>query len=186
MVELAQTIKYNSERDVNFANEITSKPGCEDLNACIQCGTCSGVCPLSIYMDFTPRRIMHLTRSGFKDDVLGSKTIWLCSSCYSCTVECPKQIKITEIMYALKRTAIEQKVYPKKFPIPVLAQEFFKMVRSKGRTNESRLVMSMFLRTSWFELFKMWRLGLKLLRGGRFSLRQESVRNPKEMENLLN
>ncbi len=34
------------------------------LTTCIQCGTCSGTCPLSLYMDFTPRRIIALVRTG--------------------------------------------------------------------------------------------------------------------------
>ena len=185
MPPVTQYIKYDAERDLEFAREVMKKPGCEKLEACFQCGTCSGVCPLSIYMDYTPRRIMHLTRSGFKKDVLSSHTIWLCSSCYACTVECPKQIKITDIMYSLKRMAIEEQEYPKRFPIPVLAQEFHDMVSAHGRTNENRLAMRMFRKTNWRSLFKMWRLGLGLMRTGRFSLRQESVQNPDQIAQLL-
>ena len=50
-LELRRTIKYESDRVKGFGREVMSVPGCEQLENCIQCGTCSGLCPLSIYMD---------------------------------------------------------------------------------------------------------------------------------------
>jgi heterodisulfide reductase subunit C len=185
MNEIKMQVKYDAEREPGFARELMKIPGCEKLEHCFQCGTCSGVCPLSIYMDYTPRRIMNLARSGFKKEVLSSLTIWLCSSCYACTVQCPKQIKITDIMYALKQRAIREKMYPKRFPIPVLAREFFKMVHSMGRTTESRLVLNLVLKTNWFKLLGMSSLGLGLIRGGRFSLKSESIRQREQVRRIL-
>ena len=186
MVKIEQGIKYESERDPDFATSLLSKRGCENLLACIQCGTCSGVCPLSHYMDYTPRRVIHLSREGFHEDVLQSLTIWLCSSCYSCTVECPRKIHITDVMYALKRDAIEHGYYPKRFPIPVLANEFFKMVVSRGRTNETQLAMRMFLRSNWWELFRGWKLGLKLLLRGRLGLfEHKKIRHQQDLAEML-
>ena len=141
-------IKYESELDSHFAKEIVEKAGCEDLFHCIQCGTCGGACPISAYMDYTPRRIVAMTREGLKQDVLESYSIWLCASCYSCAVECPKQIKITDIMYALKQKAIEEGRYPRRFPVTVLAREFFKSVFAKGRNNEGILMTKVLLQTS--------------------------------------
>ena len=77
---IERTIKYEAELDHQFAVDIAGKPGGEQLYSCIQCGTCSATCPLSIYMDYTPRRIVAMTRAGFKEEVLNSFTIWLCSS----------------------------------------------------------------------------------------------------------
>ncbi len=178
MKALEQTIKYDADRDREFPRQIMSRPGGEKLFGCVQCGTCSGICPVAAYMDYTPRQIMALTRAGFKREVLSSRTIWLCASCYACTVECPKQIKITEIMYALKRLALREGVYPKRFPVAVLAREFFKMVRFNGRITESELVVRLFLQTNWLALLKTWRLGINLIRTGRFSLKGEHMKNP--------
>ncbi len=66
MMEMQRTIKYDADRVKGFGREVMNVPGCEQLESCIQCGTCSGVCPLSIYMDYTPRRVMALTRGDFK------------------------------------------------------------------------------------------------------------------------
>lgn len=180
-----RTIKYESELDHNFADEIAERVGSKELHTCIQCGTCSGTCPVSLYMDYTPRRIVAMTLAGFKQEVLSSFTIWLCASCYSCTAECPKGIKITELMYALKQKAIEEKMYPKRFTIPTLAREFFKLVLKNGRNSEGKLITSVFLKTHPLNLLKMSRLGLRLLKTGRMNLKTERIQRMNELQPLL-
>ncbi len=185
MMEIKRTIKYEADRVRGFASEIMSVSGCEQLQSCIQCGTCSGTCPRSIYKDFSPRQVMALVRADFKNEVLRSKTVWLCASCYACTVECPRQIRITDIMYALKQRAIKEGIYPKHFPIPVLAKEFSKMVRSKGRITETLLVMRLFLKANWRAVLGSWRLGLGLIRTGRFVVRHERIERRAELGAML-
>jgi len=184
-MQIQRTIKYEADRVRGFADEIMSLAGCDQLKSCIQCGTCSGTCPLSIYMDYTPRQIMALVRADFKHEVLRSRTIWLCASCYACTVECPRNIRITDIMYALKQRAIQEGVYPRRFPIPVLAHEFSAMARRYGRITETLLVLRLFLKSNWTALFRSWRLGLGLLRTGRFSLRRERIAGRQQLEQML-
>ncbi|MGD1155226.1 MAG: 4Fe-4S dicluster domain-containing protein [Terriglobia bacterium] len=178
-------IKYEVERDPQFAGWVAGVIGGERIRNCIQCGLCSASCPLSPYMDHTPRRLIHMAREGFKREVLGSFTIWLCTSCYSCTVECPRRIRVTDIMYALKRRAIEDGVYPKRFPIPVLASEFGAMIRRKGRVTESWLILRVFLKTAIFRLLGMSKLGSKLFFSGRMGLVPESIRDRKQLQTLL-
>jgi len=185
-MEIKRVVKYENELDKGFAAEIASIQGGEKLWSCIQCGTCSGICPMSIYMDYTPRRLIAMTRAGFRDEVLNSFTIWLCASCYACTVQCPAGIKITDIMYALKRKAIKEGIYPKRFPIPVLAREFYDMVKGYGRSTESWLATKLALKTDRSKLFKMMPLGLKLLRKGRMGFKKESIRGKKQLETILN
>jgi len=182
---IERTIKYESDRSVGFGRDVMRVPGCEQLENCIQCGTCSGVCPLSIYMDHSPRQVMALTRADFRDEVLRSHTIWLCASCYACTVECPQQIRITDIMYELKQRAIDAGIYPRRFPIPVLAHEFTRMVRKHGRITELVLVIRLFLKTDWFAALGNWRLGLDLMRTGRFSLLTERIRRHGDIARML-
>jgi heterodisulfide reductase subunit C len=128
-------------------------------------------------MDFTPRRIIALVREGFRTDALRSKTIWLCASCYSCAVHCPRQIHITDVMYSLKREAIQHRLYPARFPVPVLAQEFYRMVGRRGRSSEFWLVLRMALRSNPLVLLGMFRTGWDLVRTGRLKLRGERVRD---------
>jgi quinone-modifying oxidoreductase subunit QmoC len=181
-----QKLKYEAGLDPKFAEEISAIPGGEKLANCIQCGTCSGMCPLSSYMDYTPRQIVAMVRAGFKGEVLSSYTSWLCASCYACTVECPKGIKITDIMYSIKRRAIQDKVYPKRFPIPVLAKEFFANVLSNGRSTEMLVVVKLFLKTAPMAMFGQAMMGMKLFFQGRIGLKIESIKRKKELQTVLN
>ena len=162
-------LRYQQNLDLGFGGEVVSRLGGEDLYRCIQCGTCSSTCPVSGYMQHTPRKIIAMVRAGFRDDVLTSNTLWLCASCYSCTVACPKQIKITEIMYSLKRLAIRE---PRnaRLPAPVLADEFMKSVVATGRSNETWIITRTWLRVRPFELLKQAWLGLRLWLKGRLSI----------------
>jgi len=178
-------MRYEADLDHDFASEIASIPGGEQLYSCIQCGTCSGMCPLSQHMDYTPRQLIAMIRAGLKGEVLSSYTTWLCASCYSCTVECPKEIKLTDIMYAAKRLAIREKVYPKRFPIPVLAEEFFRCVESHGRNSEIWVLLKLFLRTNPLKMFKMMGLGFKLWRTGRISPKRERIERRGELKAVL-
>jgi heterodisulfide reductase subunit C len=185
VMKLRSTIKYEADRVRGFGREVMKVPGCEELESCIQCGTCSGVCPLSIYMDYTPRQVMALTREDFKYEVLRNRTIWLCASCYACTVECPQGVRITDIMYELKQRAIHEGIYPKRFPIPILAHDFSEMVRKNGRITEMILVIQLFMKTSWIAAIGNWRLGIDLMRTGRFSLITEKIKNNKDISRMM-
>ncbi|MDX9753677.1 MAG: 4Fe-4S dicluster domain-containing protein [bacterium] len=180
-----RTIKYEAELDKKFGREMLEKHALESIHNCIQCGTCSGTCPVSPYMDYTPRRIIAMTRAGFKQEVLNSFTMWLCASCYSCTVDCPKEIKITELMYWLKQQAIKEKTYPRRFLTPALAKSFYSIVKKFGRNNEGLLIFMMYMRTNPFKMIKQSKLGLKLLSKGRLGLGIEQIKRKEELKPLL-
>ena len=183
--EVHRQIAYESELDSGFGEKIAKLAWGEKLFSCIQCGTCSATCPVSQYMDYTPRRIIAMVREGFRDEVLHSQTIWLCASCYSCTVDCPKEIKITDVMYALKQEAIAQGLYPKRFPIPILAREFFRGVERSGRSSEGPLMVRLFLKTNPLGMLKNIPIAWRLWRTGRLSLREEGTRQKGTVRTLL-
>lgn len=157
----------------------------EALRDCIQCGTCSAVCPLGDYMEHTPRRLIALLRAGLDDDVLRSRAIWVCTSCYECTVECPKQIPVTDAIYALKREAMRTGAYPRRFPTPVMARQFVAAVDRWGRSTESWISVSLYLRTDPVQLLRHARLALRLWRAGRLSFRRESISEPAQLRRML-
>ncbi len=178
-------IKYESELDQTFIDKIGDAAYGEQLLSCIQCGTCSATCPISHYMDYTPRRIIAMVRAGFKEEVLNSNTIWLCASCYGCTVDCPREIKITDVMYALKREAILEGSNPRGFPIPILANKFFRQVRRHGRQNETRLLLTVYLLTNPLNLLKNARMAMRLYFKGRLSLFENGIKQKKSLRKLL-
>jgi heterodisulfide reductase subunit D len=80
------------------------------LRTCIQCGTCSATCPTAYAMDFSPRQVWRMVNLGLRDEVLNSQTYWLCTTCKSCQVRCPRGIDIMESMIALKEYSVEQAI----------------------------------------------------------------------------
>ncbi len=178
-------IRTEADRDREFAAWFTDLVGEEKLRRCIHCGVCSGSCPLADHMDEGPRRIMYLAREGFKDDVLSSNTIWLCTSCYACTVECPQQIPVTDVMYALKRRALEEGTYPRRHPTAVMAREFSTIVRRDGRMNEVRLFARLALKSGVLRYLGMAGMGMNVVRKRRFSLRRDTIRHRAELRKLL-
>jgi quinone-modifying oxidoreductase subunit QmoC len=106
------------------------------LNTCVQCGTCSGTCPVADFMDHTPRHLIGMIRSNYKEEVLASNTYWYCASCYHCTVRCPAQIDIAGLMYALKRYTIWKNIHKEGLVGPVFSETFVKMIVKSGRSYE--------------------------------------------------
>jgi len=185
-MKIQRKVKYEEELDPDFLNEIQKISGCEEINGCIQCGTCSSSCPMSVYMDYSPRKIIAMVKNGFKDEALGSFTIWLCPSCYTCQVRCPAKIKITDVMYALKRKAIEAGTYPSRFAIPILDREMSRLIAKYGRNSELWLILNLYLKSrNIWGMLKMAPLGLKLMKTGRMSLRRESIKNRKQLKSLI-
>lgn len=178
--------KFEAQLDPGFAAEIAEEvEDGELLHQCIQCGTCSSVCPLSAYMDLTPRRLIAMSRAGARDDVLHSVSPWVCTSCYACTVECPKRIPITEIMHALRRISMREKTYPRRFITPVMTRAFTEMIRSRGRSTESWISLKLYLKTRPSELLKNVPVGSRLMRQGRLGLKRESIAAREDLRTML-
>jgi len=165
-----------------FLHDVYGIPGGDKVKECIQCGTCSASCPTSYAMDYTPREIIAAFRAGLLEKVLKSNTIWLCSSCYSCTVRCPSGIKLTDIMYELKRLAIEFGLAPEGAKAPVVAELFAEIVDKNGRVAEVPLVTRFMLKTNPFGAFKMIPRATKLFTRGRMPLTSHKIKGTAELE----
>lgn len=76
------------------------------LRTCIRCGTCSATCPTAFAMDYPPRLLWRKVQLGLRDEVLTSRTFWLCTTCKACQVRCPRGINLMEAMIHLKHYAV--------------------------------------------------------------------------------
>jgi heterodisulfide reductase subunit C len=106
------------------------------ISTCIQCGICSGTCPVADYMDHTPRRLIGMIQSDLRDEVLESNTFWYCASCYHCSVRCPANIDIAGLMYGLKRYSIWKHMHKEDLVGPVFSETFVKTIVNSGRSFE--------------------------------------------------
>ncbi|UCG68024.1 MAG: 4Fe-4S dicluster domain-containing protein [Thermoplasmata archaeon] len=92
--------------DPNFKYEIAKQTGGEKILKCLQCGTCSGICPVfEIDERYDPQKIIKMALNGMKNELLSSELIWMCSTCYSCYEYCPQDVKVTELMCAIQNIA---------------------------------------------------------------------------------
>lgn len=153
-----------------FLEQVKSIPAGERIKRCIQCGTCTGSCPVSYAMDISPRELIALFRAGEMELIMKSRTIWLCASCYACTTRCPSGIKITDLIYALKRTAMEKKLKSFAPQVQRLAMLFVKNLKRNGRLHEGTLIGNYYVRTNPLKLFGLLPLGRKMWMKKRIAL----------------
>jgi heterodisulfide reductase subunit C len=156
--------------ELSFLAEVmTYTPGDCRLGLCIQCGVCGGSCPSGADMDHTPRALFAMIRAGMREQVLRSNTPWFCVSCYYCTVRCPQEVHITDIMYTLKNMAIRAGLY-EDATAPGFSQTFIDFVESYGRSFEFGLATRYNLRHRPLSLPSVAPLGLGMLSKQRLSL----------------
>jgi quinone-modifying oxidoreductase subunit QmoC len=177
--------KREAELREVFWDQVSSFPEGDKIKRCIQCGSCTGSCPVSFAMDITPRETVALFRAGMLEEILRSRTIWICTSCYSCTVRCPVGIRVTDSLYALKRTAIHHKILPANSPVPTLSTAFISSIRKYGRNYELGLGIKYYLRSSIFKLISSIGFGLKMIRLGRLGLLPNKIKRINEVRAII-
>jgi heterodisulfide reductase subunit C len=65
----------------------------EGLNACMNCGVCTAICPAAEIYKYDPRQICDIVQSGNEEkiqELLSTDTIWYCGQCMSCKARCPR------------------------------------------------------------------------------------------------
>lgn len=85
-----------------FWRSLAEMPNSNRFRMCIQCGTCSGVCPFGKWLEYTPRKTLAALRMNEFEEVLQSNSIWMCVSCSACAAACPQQIPTLGLMTRVK------------------------------------------------------------------------------------
>lgn len=98
-----------TEKDIDptFKDEIMAK-GDESLIVCYQCATCSGACPSGRRTPYLIRKLVRKSLMGLKEDVISDDAIWMCTTCYACQERCPRDVKIVEIVKAVRNVAAHE------------------------------------------------------------------------------
>ncbi|MCF8060968.1 MAG: (Fe-S)-binding protein [Deltaproteobacteria bacterium] len=79
------------------------------VNMCMQCGMCSGSCPES---GITPFNIRKLVRKRHLKHDIEEALPWYCTSCGECTLRCPRDVKPSEMIIALRGELVEEGQIP--------------------------------------------------------------------------
>jgi heterodisulfide reductase subunit C len=166
-------IRIDPDREP-FLDEIRAH--CETVDRvahCMQCGTCTGGCPTASIMEFTPRQMMYMVQLSMKEELLASRSIWNCVNCYTCSIRCPRDIKVSEILDALRAMALKAKAIPR--TESVYHHSFTKVMERYGRVFEGELMMRFSLLCDPFKLMKESTLGLKMFRKGKLHMMPHRV-----------
>lgn len=147
------------------------------VTSCFQCRKCSGGCPLTFGMDLLPHQVIRLTLLGQEERVLGSRTIWACSGCQTCTTRCPNGVDIAGTMDWLKEEAVKQGFDSSEKRAEIFHRYFLESIAAGGgRLSETKLLR----RYTFFKLRRKFdladikqdlRLGWNLWKRGRVRLR---------------
>lgn len=150
---------------------------------CYQCGTCSGSCPVIDEMEYGPRRIINMIQAGMEEEVLSSKDMWRCVSCYSCASRCPRGIEITDLMADLRRLAIEKGyVHDKEAQF---GQAFAETVQAHGRLYEPELLARYYARVLDLpNLIGMVPIGIKMLLKGKLPFLPDNLKDPDALKKV--
>ncbi len=151
------------------------------LTNCIHCGTCSGTCPVVDFMDQTPRRLIGMINADLKEDVLACNTYWFCASCYHCTVRCPAQIDIADVMYAVKRYSIWHKTYSEDLVGPTFSETFVKTIIRSGRSYEPVLAPTYMFSMGIKEVLQEAHMATQMMLKGRMPVLPTKI---KRLENF--
>ncbi|HLO47206.1 MAG TPA: 4Fe-4S dicluster domain-containing protein [Kamptonema sp.] len=79
------------------------------MNACLNCGVCTAVCPAAEFNDYSPREVMNICQSESDDwieELLKSEKIWFCGQCFSCKTRCPRGNSTASVILALRRLSV--------------------------------------------------------------------------------
>ncbi len=177
-----------AEPRLSFVGEITNLLHAADgnpLTTCIQCGTCSGTCPVAGFMDHTPRRLIAMIRAERKEQVLKSNTYWYCASCYQCTVRCPRNIDIAELMYGLKRYAIWKGQFKDDLIGPVFSETFVQTIMSSGRSYEPVLATSYLFTYGFQDMLQEAAMATGLMLKGRMPLLPPRIKRLEKFKRMV-
>ncbi len=146
----------------------------ELIKTCMQCGTCTGSCPNAFAMDLTPRKLWRMVLMDRHEEIFKSRTFALCSTCYYCTLRCPRGLPLTRAMSMLKELAY-------KADVPAFRRSgkfygsFMESVRRHGRVRESEFLTLYFMAMKNPLIpFDFASIGLKLMQKNKVSFQLPS------------
>jgi heterodisulfide reductase subunit C len=165
------------------------------VSACYQCRKCSSGCPLTFAMDLYPDRVIRMALLGQEDQVLGCRTIWVCSSCETCTTRCPNGIDIAGVMDWLKEESVKRGLSTPQPRVTRFHQTFLDAIRLGGGRLQEPVLLGLYTiragdsvsKLMSGELFKELRLAMALFRRGRLKLPHfpKRLKGAKEIKQIL-
>ena len=96
-----------------------------NVRKCMKCGKCSATCPSYDEMEYHPHQFVDMVENGRIDELMESKGIYMCLSCFACVERCPRSVEPAKLIEAVRLAVIRQqgKDHLKPEQIPQLLDE---------------------------------------------------------------
>ena len=169
----------------SLINEVATTPGGTHVLACIQCGSCTGTCPVAGRMEYPLRKTIAMIRADMREEVLSSNSMWYCLSCYLCSCRCPRGVKPTELAHALESLATQHGYRIKGTRTPVMYRSFVNSIMGYGRVHELGMMLRYYLLTNPLAALKTMPVGLKMFRHRRLSFMPKKVKGVADLRLIL-
>jgi len=83
------------------------------LNVCVQCGTCTGGCPVKFRSPLNMRRLVRETIFTANPSSLFKRPeLWACTTCSTCSLRCPAGVKNVELIMGIRNFLANQGEVP--------------------------------------------------------------------------
>lgn len=107
---MEDSVLTGKEHDPEFVHQII-KYGGKDVQTCLQCGNCTGVCPVSLKTPFKTRNLIKLCQYGYKRIFFSIP--WICAGCHRCYEHCPADINPSEVFVAIRHIQVRERGVPR-------------------------------------------------------------------------
>ena len=88
--------------------EIVKRISGVNPRTCMKCGKCSGACPAYDEMDYHPHQFVDMVENGRLEELMNSKGIYMCLSCFACLERCPRSVEPAKLIEAVRLAVIRQ------------------------------------------------------------------------------
>lgn len=112
------TLKEKAEKESEVKFETVTKDAGETFMSCMQCGTCSGVCPWSEITYYSPRQILRNVSLETCTQATVDMASWECATCGSCVENCPRGIEIIDLVKSVRSQSVTAGKLPKMLEAP--------------------------------------------------------------------
>ncbi|MFH1963555.1 MAG: 4Fe-4S dicluster domain-containing protein [bacterium] len=176
--------------DPNFKYEITHQMGGEKMMQCFACGTCSASCLIrEIDEQYNPRRIIRMALLGMRKEVLESDLIWLCAGCQLCSERCPQDVRLPEVIHAIRGIAIKDAEKGKirlASPNALFAKVFIDSIKAHGRIWEPELMGKFFMgKKDIAGMIGYAPLGIEMVKHGKLPFLPHRIKGLKKIREIF-
>ncbi len=113
------SIKQQAQQESQTNPEDIKEEVGKTFSACMQCGTCSGVCPSVQIRNYSPRLVLRNIALERATDVNVDEAAWSCVTCNNCVEHCPRGTELLHMVKNIRENSVEAGNLPKQLKAPL-------------------------------------------------------------------